>query len=637
MSETIQEPVTEQASNSNESEASVDKEIESPVTISESKTKNEMQSEISKDLEIDYLSSDLFSNIKHISAEDLTQNKEEDEIPQKEQDRYKSTLTDITEKEIITGRIIGINEKDVLIDIGFKSEGIIDRNEFSENNIPEVGEKIEVFLEKIEDESGKTILSKEKADFLSRWKELREVFDNEKIIKGKIIRRIKGGMVVDLNGVQAFLPGSQIDVRPVKDFDQFLDKEIDLRVVKFNEFRKNVVVSHKAIIEESLAEQRDELFKKLEVGSVVDGRVKNITDFGVFIDLGGIDGLLHITDLSWGRVNHPSELISIDDTLSVKIIDFDQEKKRVSLGLKQLTPHPWENVATQYPEGSKITGKIVSMTNYGAFVEIEPGIEGLVHVSEMSWTRHVKNPSEMFTLGDEVEAVVLSIDTEERKISLGSKQLQDDPWDAIEEKYIVGKDVKGKVINLTQFGAFIELEEGIDGLIHVSDLSWTRIIRHPKELLEKGKKIEVKILEVSRESRRISLGLKQMQDDPWPELSKTFESGKKVEGEIVRILEKGIILLLDHEVEGIVPFSKKIKKNRKSLLSEYKVGQKISAVVIEIKPDDKKVILFIDELGGDKSSAQEDIQQFLDSQNEPAGEKIEIPSNSDINDDEDEK
>ena len=637
MSETIQKPVAEQASNSNESEASVDKEIESPVTISESKTKNEMQSEISKDLEIDYLSSDLFSNIKHISAEDLTQNKEEDEIPQKEQDRYKSTLTDITEKEIITGRIIGINEKDVLIDIGFKSEGIIDRNEFSENNIPEVGEKIEVFLEKIEDESGKTILSKEKADFLSRWKELREVFDNEKIIKGKIIRRIKGGMVVDLNGVQAFLPGSQIDVRPVKDFDQFLDKEIDLRVVKFNEFRKNVVVSHKAIIEESLAEQRDELFKKLEVGSVVDGRVKNITDFGVFIDLGGIDGLLHITDLSWGRVNHPSELISIDDTLSVKIIDFDQEKKRVSLGLKQLTPHPWENVATQYPEGSKITGKIVSMTNYGAFVEIEPGIEGLVHVSEMSWTRHVKNPSEMFTLGDEVEAVVLSIDTEERKISLGSKQLQDDPWDAIEEKYIVGKDVKGKIINLTQFGAFIELEEGIDGLIHVSDLSWTRIIRHPKELLEKGKKIEVKILEVSRESRRISLGLKQMQDDPWPELSKTFESGKKVEGEIVRILEKGIILLLDHEVEGIVPFSKKIKKNRKSLLSEYKVGQKISAVVIEIKPDDKKVILFIDELGGDKSSTNEDIQQFLDSQNEPAGEKIEIPSNSDINDDEEEK
>jgi len=639
MAEIIQEPVTEQTSNSNESEASVDENNETPVILSKSKTeeKEDIQNKPIKNKEIDYLSLDLFSGVKQISIDELIDDKEEDEVPEDEEKRYKSTLVNFNEKEIITGRIIGINEKDVLIDIGFKSEGIIDRNEFSENNIPEVGEKIEVFLEKIEDESGKTILSKEKADFLSRWKELREVFDNEKIIKGKIIRRIKGGMVVDLNGVQAFLPGSQIDVRPVKDFDQFLDKEIDLRVVKFNEFRKNVVVSHKAIIEESLAEQRDELFKKLEVGSVVDGRVKNITDFGVFIDLGGIDGLLHITDLSWGRVNHPSELISIDDTLSVKIIDFDQEKKRVSLGLKQLTPHPWENVATQYPEGSKITGKIVSMTNYGAFVEIEPGIEGLVHVSEMSWTRHVKNPSEMFTLGDEVEAVVLSIDTEERKISLGSKQLQDDPWDAIEEKYIVGKDVKGKVINLTQFGAFIELEEGIDGLIHVSDLSWTRIIRHPKELLEKGKKIEVKILEVSRESRRISLGLKQMQDDPWPELSKTFESGKKVEGEIVRILEKGIILLLDHEVEGIVPFSKKIKKNRKSLLSEYKVGQKISAVVIEIKPDDKKVILFIDELGGDKSSTNEDIQQFLDSQNEPAGEKIEIPSNSDINDDAEEK
>jgi len=636
MAEIIQEPVTEQTSNSNESEASVDENNETPVILSKSKTeeKKDIQNKPIKNKEIDYLSLDLFSGVKQISIDELIDDKEEDEVPEDEEKRYKSTLVNFNEKEIITGRIIGINEKDVLIDIGFKSEGIIDRNEFSENNIPEVGEKIEVFLEKIEDESGKTILSKEKADFLTRWKELREIFENETIIKGKILRRIKGGMVVDLNGVQAFLPGSQIDVRPVKDFDQFIDKEMDLKVVKFNEFRKNVVVSHKAIIEESLAEQRDELFNKLEVGSVVDGRVKNITDFGVFIDLGGIDGLLHITDLSWGRINHPSELIGMDDTLSVKIIDFDQEKKRVSLGLKQLTPHPWENVPDQYPEGSKITGKVVSMTNYGAFVEIEPGIEGLVHISEMSWTRHVKNPSEIFSLGDEVEAVVLSIDSEERKISLGSKQLQDDPWDVIEEKYIVGKDVKGKVINLTQFGAFIELEEGIDGLIHVSDLSWTKNIRHPKEFLEKGNEVEVRILEVSRESRRISLGLKQMEDDPWPEMSKVFESGKTVEGEIVHILDKGIILSLENEIEGIVPLSKKIKRNLKSKLSDYKVGQKINAVVMEIKPDDKKIVLFVEDLGGEKYSTKEDVQQFLDSQNAPVGEKIEIPINTDEDSDE---
>ena len=636
MAEIIQEPVTEQTSNSNESEASVDENNETPVILSKSKTeeKKDIQNKPIKNKEIDYLSLDLFSGVKQISIDELIDDKEEDEVPEDEEKRYKSTLVNFNEKEIITGRIIGINEKDVLIDIGFKSEGIIDRNEFSENNIPEVGEKIEVFLEKIEDESGKTILSKEKADFLTRWKELREIFENETIIKGKILRRIKGGMVVDLNGVQAFLPGSQIDVRPVKDFDQFIDKEMDLKVVKFNEFRKNVVVSHKAIIEESLAEQRDELFNKLEVGSVVDGRVKNITDFGVFIDLGGIDGLLHITDLSWGRINHPSELIGMDDTLSVKIIDFDQEKKRVSLGLKQLTPQPWENVPDQYPEGSKITGKVVSMTNYGAFVEIEPGIEGLVHISEMSWTRHVKNPSEIFSLGDEVEAVVLSIDSEERKISLGSKQLQDDPWDVIEEKYIVGKDVKGKVINLTQFGAFIELEEGIDGLIHVSDLSWTKNIRHPKEFLEKGNEVEVRILEVSRESRRISLGLKQMEDDPWPDMSKVFESGKTVEGEIVYILDKGIILSLENGIEGIVPLSKKIKRNLKSKLSDYKVGQKINAVVMEIKPDDKKIILFVEDLGGEKYSTKEDVKQFLDSQNAPVGEKIEIPINTDEDGDE---
>ena len=615
MSEAVQETTVEQTSD-NKSEASVEQVKKAPTDKNETTRKPD----------IDYLSSELFKDVRQVTFDDLEENQEILDIPEEVQNRYQSSLKEISENEIITGRIIGINEKDVLVDIGFKSEGIISRNEFDKTNLPEIGQKLEVYLEKIEDESGKTVLSKEKAEFLSRWKDLRDIHETGKIIKGHIIRRIKGGMVVDLGGVQAFLPGSQIDIRPIKDFDQYIDQDIDLRVVKFNEMRKNVVVSHKAIIEDSLAEQREELFSKLEVGSVLDGRVKNITDFGVFVDLGGIDGLLHITDISWGRVNHPSEIINLDDTLTVKIIDFDEEKRRVSLGLKQLTPHPWENIKTDYPEGSTVKGKVVSMTNYGAFIEIKPGIEGLIHVSEMSWTRHIKNPSEIYALSDIVEAKVLSIDPDQRKISLGAKQLLPDPWDEIEEKYIPGNSVKGKVINLTQFGAFIELEEGIDGLIHVSDLSWTKIVRHPKEILEKTQDLEVRILEVSRENRRISLGLKQLEDDPWPELSKTFESGKEIEGKIIRILDKGIILSLQNDVEGIVPFGRQVKKNKKSVISKYKIGEKINAVVMEIKPEDKKVILFVEELGGDKSTSKDDVQEFLDNQIEPVGEKIEIPN-----------
>ena len=625
MSEAVQETTVEQTSD-NKSEASVEQVKKAPTDKNEKINKNNEEDETTRKPDIDYLSSELFKDVRQVTFDDLEENQEILEIPEEVQNRYQSSLKEISENEIITGRIIGINEKDVLVDIGFKSEGIISRNEFDKTNLPEIGQKLEVYLEKIEDESGKTVLSKEKAEFLSRWKDLRDIHETGKIIKGHIIRRIKGGMVVDLGGVQAFLPGSQIDIRPIKDFDQYIDQDIDLRVVKFNEMRKNVVVSHKAIIEDSLAEQREELFSKLEVGSVLDGRVKNITDFGVFVDLGGIDGLLHITDISWGRVNHPSEIINLDETLTVKIIDFDEEKRRVSLGLKQLTPHPWENIKTDYPEGSTVKGKVVSMTNYGAFIEIEPGIEGLIHVSEMSWTRHIKNPSEIYALSDIVEAKVLSIDPDQRKISLGAKQLLPDPWDEIEEKYIPGNSVKGKVINLTQFGAFIELEEGIDGLIHVSDLSWTKIVRHPKEILEKTQDLEVRILEVSRENRRISLGLKQLEDDPWPELSKTFESGKEIEGEIIRILDKGIILSLQNDVEGIVPFGRQVKKNKKSVISKYKIGEKINAVVMEIKPEDKKVILFVEELGGDKSTSKDDVQEFLDNQIEPVGEKIEIPN-----------
>ncbi len=648
MSEIEQKPVDEQTENSVELAVSAEIVEEAPLTsnnedlsdvesLDEETNKVETTEDKSPEIdtpaeeanpELNYLGLDLFNDVREVSIEELLNSEAIEEVPQEEQDRYLSTFSEINEREIVTGRVIGMNEKEILIDIGFKSEGVILRNEFTEENLPEVGEKLDVYLERMEDESGKTVLSKEKADFLRRWTELRNNHETGEIISGRIIRRIKGGMIVDLNGVQAFLPGSQIDIRPVKDFDKYIDSDIDLRVVKFNEFRKNVVVSHKAILEESMAEQRDELFKKLEVGSVMEGRVKNITDFGVFIDLGGIDGLLHITDLSWGRVNHPSELIGMDDTLTVKIIDYDQEKTRVSLGLKQLTPHPWDNVDDKYPEGTNIKGRIVSLTNYGAFVEIEPGIEGLVHVSEMSWTRHIKNPSEMYTLGDEVEAVVLAIDSEDRKISLGAKQLQDDPWDEIEEKYMMGTIVKGSVINLTQFGAFVELEEGIDGLIHVSDLSWTKIVRHPKEIIEKGQEVEVRVLEVSRESRRIALGLKQVGDDPWPDLVKQFETGKEVEGEIVRVLDKGIILNLDQDVEGIIPFGSQPKRQRKALSSKHKPGQKLKGVVMEVKPEDKKVVLFSDELSVDTPDKQDDVQDYLDTQEGPVGEKIEIPSAS---------
>ena len=620
MNTTEKQPVAEQPSEDKTLEVSENSATESPATFTDTAENN-----FEEKVNIDYLGSSLFNEIKEITPEDLKQNIEVEEITP-DQERYLSTFSDISEREIISGRVIGINEKEVLIDIGFKSEGIINRDEFTLEDLPDVGGKIDVYLERMEDESGKTVLSKEKADFLRRWIELRDIHDTGEIIKGKIVKRIKGGMVVDLKGVQAFLPGSQIDVRPVKDFDKYLNVEMDLKVVKFNEMRKNVVVSHKAILEESLAEKRDEIFSKLEVGAIMEGRVKNITDFGVFIDLGGIDGLLHITDLSWGRINHPSEIISMEETLTIKVIDFDNEKKRVSLGLKQLTPHPWETVESDFPQGEKVKGKVVSMTNYGAFIEIKSGIEGLIHVSEMSWTRHVKNPSELYSLGDEVEAVVLSIDVDERKISLGAKQLTDDPWDKIEEKYSIGAVVEGKVINLTQFGAFVELEEGIDGLIHVSDFSWTKVIKHPREMIDKGQKIEVRILEVSRESRRIALGIKQLIEDPWPELVKNFETGSVHEGEISKILDKGIILTLQDEIEGIIPFGRQTKKQRKEITQKYSVGQRISGSVMEVKPENKKVILFSDELS-DKNIQKDEIKDFLDNQEQPVGERIEIPRN----------
>ena len=550
---------------------------------------NETPADLDKQIK-DYLNPELFNDIKTVSIEEIeSQLKGTKNIDDLEK-AYTNTLVDISEHQLIKGRVVGMNDRDVLIDIGFKSEGIIDRSEFTEESLPSIGDQVEVYLEYLEDSSGNTILSKEKADFMLRWRSLNKAYDNEEIITGKIIRRIKGGMIVDLGTVQAFLPGSQLDVRPITDFDIYVDKDIDLRIVKLNESRKNIVVSHKLILEESLIEQREALFKEIEIGTIMEGRVKNITDFGVFVDLGGIDGLLHITDLSWGRVNHPSEIIELNDEITVKVIEYDAERKRVSLGLKQLTPHPWEEVEIKYPIGTTVKGTVVSLTNYGAFIEIESGVEGLIHVSEISWTRHIKNPSEEYSMGDIIEAKVISIDVEERKISLGVKHLTPDPWDEIEKEFEVGKIYSGKIRNLAQFGAFVELKEGIDGLIHVSDLSWTKVVRHAKNVLEKDQEIDVVILDISRENRKISLGLKQVQDDPWPEIVNHFESGKEVSGGIIRVLDKGIIIQLAMDVEGIIPFGKMSKKDRRALASQYEVGANLSGIVMKVSPEDKNII-----------------------------------------------
>jgi len=611
-----QEPVVEEADTTVES---------SEVEVSAEKTASTTEPVIEKEIK-NYLSPDLFNEVKVVTQDEISSPEVEVLEPNANEALYEGALIDIVEDKLLLGRVVGANEKEIMIDIGFKSEGIIDRSEFSNEELPAIGEQVEVYVEHIEDAGGNTILSKDKADFMRRWRDLKESFDNEEIIKGTLIRRIKGGMIVDLGKVQAFLPGSQIDVRPIQDFDYYLNKELELKIVKLNEARKNVVVSHKAILEASLAEQRDALFQELEVGSILEGRVKNVTDFGVFVDLGGIDGLLHITDLSWGRVNHPTEVVELNETLTVKVIEYDEERKRVSLGLKQLSPHPWDGVESKYAIGTVVAGKVVSLTNYGCFIELEPGVEGLIHVSEISWTRHVKNPSEIYTMGDELEAQVLSIDTDDRKISLGVKQLSPDPWDKIEEKFIVGSVHKSTVQNLTQFGAFAELEDGIDGLIHISDMSWTKVIKHPKEVLEKGQEVEVRVLEVSRENRRISLGYKQLLDDPWPKIIEFYESGKEVSGEIIRVLDKGIIISLDMDVEGIIPFGKMSKRDRRALASQFEVGANLSGIVMQVSPDDRKVILFKEELaGGNRQSANSAVKEFLKNQDEAEGEKLELP------------
>jgi small subunit ribosomal protein S1 len=446
---------------------------------------------------------------------------------------YEGTLGKINEGEIVKGRIAAIGETEVSVDIGFKSEGLISKTEFPNPGDLKVGEEIEVFLESVENKDGQLVLSRKRADFMRIWERVTKAFETGEVLQGRCVRRIKGGIVVDLFGIDAFLPGSQIDVRPVRDFDAFIGRTMDFRVVKINHPSENVVVSHKVLVEEEMSGQRKAILEKLEKGQILEGTVKAITDFGVFVDLGGVDGLVHITDLSWGRINHPSEIVKLDQTINVVVLDFDQEKKRISLGYKQLQPHPWDNIQNKYPVGTKVTGKVVSLADYGAFVEIEKGIEGLIHISEMSWTQHIKHPSQVVSMGQMVDAVILSLDKDNKKLSLGIKQLEPDPWLNLMQKYPVGSRHKGIVRNLTNFGVFVELEQGVDGLVHISDLSWTKKIRHPGEVVKKGDELEVVILSVDVDQRRISLGHKQVGENPWDRFGEDYKVGTDVEGKIV--------------------------------------------------------------------------------------------------------
>ncbi len=522
---------------------------------------------------------------------------------------YEESFKRVKQEDIVMGRILDITDTHVVVDVGFKSEGVLTREEFIDIDDFKVGDEVELFLEAPEDPDGNVVVSRKKVYFMRAWERLMDKHAKDEIIQGRITRRIKGGFVVDLGGVDAFLPGSQVDVKPIRDFDAFVGKTLELKIVKVNEERKNIVVSRRVIIEKELESKRAEILATLEKGQVRRGVVKNITDFGVFIDLGGVDGLLHITDLSWGRVNHPSEVVKLDQEIDVMILDFDENKKRISLGLKQLEPHPWDNVEERFPIGSKVKGTVVSLTDYGAFVELERGIEGLIHVSEMSWSQHVKNPSQILKVGDEVEAVVLSIEPEERKISLGLKQLTPDPWENIEEKYPVGSKHKGVVRNLTPFGAFVELEEGVDGLVHISDLSWTKKIRHPSEIVRKGQEIEVVILDINKEERRIALGHKQVEPNPWDAFEEAYKVGTETTGKISRLIDKGVIVTLPLGVDAFVPLNHLGKPGIKRAADHFKVGDELPLKVIEFDRENKRIVLSVSEYMKDKERAE--IDEYL--------------------------
>ena len=518
---------------------------------------------------------------------------------------YDESLNTVKDKDVIEGTIIALNKREAVVNIGYKSDGIIPVNEFRYNPEIKVGDVVEVFIENQEDKKGQLILSHKKARASRSWDRVNEALENDEIIKGYIKCRTKGGMIVDVFGIEAFLPGSQIDVKPIRDYDIFVGKTMEFKVVKINQEYKNVVVSHKALIEAELEQQKREIIAKLEKGQVLEGTVKNITSYGVFIDLGGVDGLIHITDLSWGRVKHPEEVVTLDQKLNVVILDFENEKKRIALGLKQLLPHPWDALNAELKVGDKVQGKVVVMADYGAFIEIAPGVEGLIHVSEMSWSQHLRSAQDFMKVGDEIEAVVLTLDRDERKMSLGIKQLKNDPWEKIEEKYPLGSQHTAKVRNFTNFGVFVEIEEGVDGLIHISDLSWTKKIKHPSEFTQIGADIQVQVLEIDKENRRLSLGHKQLEENPWDVFETVFTLGSIHEGTIVELLDKGAVIALPYGVEGFATPKHLVKEDGSNAVVEEKLNFK----VIEFNKDSKRIILshsriFEDEAKAEKAEAK---------------------------------
>jgi small subunit ribosomal protein S1 len=503
------------------------------------------------------------------------------------ENKYDQTLNVLKDKDVAIGKVISINKREVVVNVGYKSDGIVSMNEFRYNPDLKVGDEVEVYIENQEDKKGQLILSHKMARATRSWDRVNTALEGNEIIKGYIKCRTKGGMIVDVFGIEAFLPGSQIDVKPIRDYDVFVGKTMEFKVVKINHEFKNVVVSHKALIEAELEAQKKDIISKLEKGQVLEGTVKNITSYGVFIDLGGVDGLIHITDLSWGRVTHPEEVVALDQKLNVVILDFDDDKKRIALGLKQLTPHPWDALSGELTVGDKVKGKVVVMADYGAFVEIAPGVEGLIHVSEMSWSQHLRSAQDFMNVGDEVEAVVLTLDREERKMSLGIKQLKSDPWESIETKYAVGSKHTAKVRNFTNFGVFVEIEEGVDGLIHISDLSWTKKIKHPSEFTQIGADIDVQVLEIDKENRRLSLGHKQLEENPWDVFETIFKVDSVHEGTIIEMLDKGAVIALPYGVEGFATPKHLVKEDG----SQAQIEEKLEFKVIEFNKEAKRIIL----------------------------------------------
>jgi small subunit ribosomal protein S1 len=506
---------------------------------------------------------------------------------------YEGTMSQIVEGEIVKSKVLRVTDNAVILDVGFKSEGSVPLDEFKDPHSLKEGDEVEVFLEHLEDQEGAVVLSKKKADFMRVWEKIRVAHESDEPVEGTLVKKIKGGVVVNLMGVDAFLPGSQIALRRVPNIDELLGQTYEFKIIKLNKRRRNIVVSRRVILENERAHKREHLMKELAVGQVRKGVVKNITDFGAFIDLGGVDGLLHITDMSYGRVSHPTEMVGIGKEVEVKILDIDWQRERISLGMKQLQSYPWQNVAAKYPIGTRVQGKVVSITNYGAFVEIEPGIEGLVHISEMSWTRNVRHPSKIVSIGETIEAVVLKVDEAEEKISLGMKQTEQDPWMVLPLKYPVGTRINGKVRNLTSFGAFVEIEPGIDGLIHISDMSWTKRVQHPSEVVKKGDAVDVVILNIDAENKRISLGLKQAEEDPWLKIGETYPIGMELRGRSVRLMDKGVVVDLGNDIEGFVPMSQLGIPDIENPGDAVKEGQVLELKVLEVDPIHHRIVLAV--------------------------------------------